>query len=203
MFPCVIKYDGLAAGKGVLVANNFNEATDFLQKIYIDKVFRDTNNKVIIEDCLKGMEMSYLIFTDTLDFLPMVPAKDYKRIFDDNKGPNTGGMGCYSPPFFFNNELESRIKQEIVLPTLNGFEKESIDYRGALYFGLMLTQQGPFVLEYNARFGDPETQVILPRLESNLLDIMEAAAEQSLGKCNIKWSNKKSLSVVLASSGYL
>lgn len=201
-FPCVVKYDGLAAGKGVLVADNFNEAVDFLQKIYSDKIFGDTNNKVIIEDCLQGQEMSYLIFSDTMCFIPMAPAKDYKRIFDNNKGPNTGGMGCYSPPFFFSDKLESRIQQEIVFPTLSGLAKENIDYRGALYFGLMLTRQGPYLLEYNVRFGDPETQVILPRLESNLLDIMEATAEQSLKKCSVEWSNKKSLAVILASSGY-
>lgn len=201
-FPCVLKYDGLAAGKGVLVAENFNEALDFLKKIYIDRVFGEKSNKVIIEDCLKGQEMSYLIFTDTLNFLTMVPAKDYKRAFDNDRGPNTGGMGCYSPPFFFNSELEYRIKTEIVLPTLKGLEKENIDYRGVLYFGLMITQNGPYVLEYNVRFGDPETQVILPRLESNLLEIIEAVTEQSLRKCTIKWSERKSLCVILASSGY-
>ncbi|MCX8082590.1 MAG: phosphoribosylamine--glycine ligase [bacterium] len=201
-FPCVIKYDGLAAGKGVLVAKEFNEADDFLKKIYIDRIFGSKNQKVVIEDCLEGKEMSYLIFTDTLHFIPMVPAKDYKRVFDDDKGPNTGGMGCYSPPSIFNKEIENLIQKNIVLPTITGFQKENIDYRGVLYFGLMLTENGPYVLEYNVRFGDPETQVILPRLESNLIEIMEAVTEQSLRRCCIRWSDKKSLCVVLASSGY-
>jgi len=201
-FPCVIKYDGLAAGKGVLVAKEFDEAKDFLEKIYRDKIFGKSDNKVVIEDCLTGREMSYLIFTDTVDFIPMVPAKDYKRIFDGDKGPNTGGMGCYSPPSIFNTELENKIKNDIVIPTLKGLEKEGIDYRGVLYFGLMITSEGPYMLEYNVRFGDPETQVILPRLESNIIEIMEAVTEQSLKKCRIRWSNMKSLCVILASSGY-
>lgn len=200
--PCVIKYDGLAAGKGVLVAKDYNEAKDFLEKIYIDKIFGDTNQNVVIEDCLEGHEISYLIFTDTIDFIPMVPAKDYKRVFDGDRGPNTGGMGCYSPPSLFDNELETLVKKNIVIPTLKGLERENIDYRGVLYFGLMITKNGPYVLEYNVRFGDPETQVILPRLESNLVEIMEAVIEQSLRKCSISWSRKKSLSVVLTSLGY-
>ncbi|MCM8762711.1 MAG: phosphoribosylamine--glycine ligase [Candidatus Omnitrophica bacterium] len=202
VFPCVIKYDGLAAGKGVLVANDFDEAIDFLEKIYRDKIFGDKNNKIIIEDCLEGREMSYLIFTDTVDFIPMVPAKDYKRVFDNDEGPNTGGMGCYSPPSLFNQELEELIQKNVVVPTIKGLQKENIDYRGVLYFGLMLTQKGPYVLEYNVRFGDPETQVILPRMESNLVEIMEAVTEQSLKQCSIRWSNKKSLCVILASAGY-
>ncbi|MCM8829637.1 MAG: phosphoribosylamine--glycine ligase [Candidatus Omnitrophica bacterium] len=202
VFPCVIKYDGLAAGKGVMVANNFDEAIDFLEKIYRDKIFGDKSNKVIIEDCLDGREISYLIFTDTVDFLPMVPAKDYKRVFDNDKGPNTGGMGCYSPPSLFNQELEKLIQKNIVFPTIKGLQKENIDYRGVLYFGLMITKKGPYVLEYNVRFGDPETQVILPRMESNLIEIMEAVTEQSLKKCSIRWSKMKSLCVILASAGY-
>ena len=201
-FPCVIKYDGLAAGKGVMVAKAFDEGMDFLKKIYTDRIFGNKNNKVVIEDCLEGKEISYLIFTDTIDFIPMVPAKDYKRVFDNDKGPNTGGMGCYSPPSLFNSILEEQIQKKIVIPTLTGLQKEGIDYRGVLYFGLMITQKGPYVLEYNVRFGDPETQVILPRLESNLLEIMEAVIEKSLRKCSIRWSNKKSLCVILASAGY-
>ncbi|MCM8811182.1 MAG: phosphoribosylamine--glycine ligase, partial [Candidatus Omnitrophica bacterium] len=155
--PYVIKFDGLAAGKGVRVIENYQEGKNYLEEIFIKKIFKG-ETKVVIEDCLVGKELSYLIFTDTNTYIPMVPAKDYKRVFDDDKGPNTGGMGCYSPPNYFNEELEQEIKKKIVEPTLKGFERENIDYRGVLYFGLMITNQGPYVLEYNVRFGDPETQ---------------------------------------------
>ena len=141
-FPCVIKYDGLAAGKGVQVSMDMAEAMEFVAGIYRDKVFGGENQKVVVEDCLSGTEMSYLVFTDTKTFLPMVPAKDHKRVFDGDKGPNTGGMGCYSPSADFNPGLEKVIQKDIVIPTLKGLEKENIDYRGVLYFGIMLTEKG-------------------------------------------------------------
>ncbi len=199
--PYVIKFDGLAAGKGVRVIENYQEGKNYLEEIFIKKIFKG-ETKVVIEDCLVGKELSYLIFTDTNTYIPMVPAKDYKRVFDDDKGPNTGGMGCYSPPNYFNEELEQEIKKKIVEPTLKGFERENIDYRGVLYFGLMITNQGPYVLEYNVRFGDPETQVILPRMESDLVEVCESVIEGSLNKINIKWKEEKSLCVILASKGY-
>ena len=199
--PYVIKFDGLAAGKGVRVIEKHQEGKSYLEEIFIKKVFKG-ETKVVIEDCLVGKELSYLIFTDTNTYIPMVPAKDYKRVFDDDKGPNTGGMGCYSPPNYFNEELEQEIKKKIVEPTLKGFERENIDYRGVLYFGLMITNQGPYVLEYNVRFGDPETQVILPRMESDLVEVCESVIEGSLNKINIKWKEEKSLCVILASKGY-
>ncbi len=201
-FPCVIKYDGLAAGKGVQVSEDMKQAKEFLCKIYDYNIFGSENRTVVIEDCLKGTEMSYLVFTDTEGFVPMVPAKDYKRVFDGDIGPNTGGMGCYSPPPVFTPEIEKHIKERVVVPTLKGLQRENIDYRGVLYFGFMITEQGPFVLEYNVRFGDPETQVILPRMESNLTEIMEAVIERSLNKVKIRWSDKKSVCVILASGGY-
>jgi phosphoribosylamine--glycine ligase len=132
----------------------------------------------------------------------MVPAKDYKRVFDGDKGPNTGGMGCYSLPSYFNEDMEREIKVRIVEPTLKGIQKENIDYRGVLYFGLMITEKGPYVLEYNVRFGDPETQVILPRLENDLIEIIESIIEKDLKKMEIKWKAEKSLCVILTSKGY-
>jgi len=199
--PFVIKFDGLAAGKGVRVIESFNEGKNYLEEIFIKKIFKGTP-KVVIEDCLIGKELSYLIFTDTNSYISMVPAKDYKRVFDKDKGPNTGGMGCYSPPVYFNEEIEKQIKGKIVEKTLNGLQKENIDYKGVLYFGLMITENGPFVLEYNVRFGDPETQVILPRLESDLVEIIEAVIEGQLKKVKVKWADEKAVCIILASKGY-
>jgi len=200
-YPCVIKYDGLAAGKGVKIVENFEEGERYIEEIFIKKIFKG-EPKVVIEDCLSGKELSYLIFTDTESYISMVPAKDYKRVFDGDKGPNTGGMGCYSPPFYFNEKLDEEIKKKIVEPTLKGIQKENIDYRGVLYFGLMITEKGPYVLEYNVRFGDPETQVIMPRLENDLIEIIESIIERDLKKIKIKWKEEKSLCVILASKGY-
>ena len=200
--PYVIKYDGLAAGKGVRVIESFEEGEKYLKEIFIDNIFKSNEKKIIIEDCLIGKELSYLIFTDTISYIPMVPAKDYKRVFDGDKGQNTGGMGSYSPPLFFNEELDNKIKNEIVERTIYGLRKENIDYRGVLYFGLMITEKGPYVLEYNVRFGDPETQVILPRMETDIIDVMTAVCEGELKKIDIKWSNKKSVCVILSSGGY-
>jgi phosphoribosylamine--glycine ligase len=200
-YPCVIKYDGLAAGKGVRIVENFNEGKNYIEEIFNKKIFKG-KPIVVIEDCLNGKELSYLIFTDTETYIPMVPAKDYKRVFDGDRGPNTGGMGCYSPPIYFNEELEREIKVKIVEPTIKGIQKENIDYRGVLYFGLMITEKGPYVLEYNVRFGDPETQVILPRLENDLIEIVESIIERDLKRVKIKWKQEKSLCVILASKGY-
>lgn len=201
-FPCVLKYDGLAAGKGVQVSENITQAKEFLHKIYRDKIFGSENQKVLIEDCLTGTEMSYLVFTDTTSFLPMVPAKDHKRVFDRDRGPNTGGMGCVSPPSIFTPEIEKVIQENIVVPTIKGLQKENIDYRGVLYFGLMLTAKGPYLLEYNVRFGDPETQVILPRMDICLIEVMDAVIKRSLDRVSIRWSNSTSVCVILASGGY-
>ena len=200
-YPCVIKYDGLAAGKGVRIVENFNEGKSYIEEIFNKKIFKGKPG-VVIEDCLYGKELSYLIFTDTETYIPMVPAKDYKRVFDGDRGPNTGGMGCYSPPIYFNEELEREIKVKIVEPTIKGIQKENIDYRGVLYFGLMITEKGSYVLEYNVRFGDPETQVILPRLENDLIEIVESIIERELKRVKIKWKEEKSLCVILASKGY-
>ncbi len=201
-YPCVLKYDGLAAGKGVIVAENSYDAMLFLKDIYINDIFGRENRKVLVEDYLEGKELSYLVFTDTENFVPMVPVKDHKRVFDGDKGPNTGGMGCYSPPFVFNDALEAKIKHSIVIPTMEGLTQENIDYRGVLYFGLMVTDKGPYLLEYNVRFGDPETQVILTRMGSPLLEVVDAVIDKKLSNIQIKWSSNKSLCVILTSAGY-
>jgi phosphoribosylamine--glycine ligase len=199
--PYVIKYDGLAAGKGVRVIEEKEEGIKNLEEIFIKKIFKG-KPRVVIEDCLYGKEVSYLIFTDTKTYIPMVPAKDYKRVFDEDRGPNTGGMGCYSPPNYFNEKIEREIKVKIVEPTIKGLQKENIDYRGVLYFGLMITEDGPRILEYNVRFGDPETQVILPRMKGDLIEVIESIIEGNLNKIKIDWKEEKSLCVILASKGY-
>ncbi len=200
-FPVVIKYDGLAAGKGVRIVENFEESKKYLEEIFIENIFKG-ERKVVIEEYLSGVELSYLIFTDTKTYISMVPAKDYKRVFDNDKGPNTGGMGSYSPPNYFTAEIEERIKKQIVGKTIEGLQKENIDYRGVLYFGLMLTEKGPYILEYNVRFGDPETQVILPRLNSDLTEILIATIEGNLSKIKVTWYEEKCICVILASDGY-
>jgi len=202
-FPVVIKFDGLAAGKGVGIVTNINEAMFFLEDVFGKKVFSQTNNKVIIEEFLSGKELSYLIITDGESFIPLAPAKDYKKIYENDTGPNTGGMGCYSPVPFCSPEIERLIEKRIVIPTIKGLKKKGIGYCGVLYFGLILNQQnGPMVLEYNVRFGDPETEVILPRMESSLLEIMELTIEGRLRDYSIIWSKKSAVDVVVASKGY-
>ena len=200
--PYVIKFDGLAAGKGVKVINSFEEGKNYLIDIFENNIFNSDSPKVVIEEYLSGVEISYFIFTDGKDYNPTVPAQDYKRIFEGDKGPNTGGMGSYSTPLFFNDDLKEKIEKEIVERTLKGLEREGIDYRGVLYFGLMVTKKGVFVLEYNVRFGDPETQVILPRMKTSLIELIESVIEGDLRKVNVEWSDDKAICVILASRGY-
>ncbi|HDD64937.1 MAG TPA: phosphoribosylamine--glycine ligase [Firmicutes bacterium] len=200
--PYVIKFDGLAAGKGVKVINSFEEGKNYLIDIFENNIFNSDSPKVVIEEYLSGVEISYFIFTDGKDYIPTVPAQDYKRIFEGDKGPNTGGMGSYSTPLFFNDDLNEKIEKEIVERTLKGLEREGIDYRGVLYFGLMVTKKGVFVLEYNVRFGDPETQVILPRMKTSLIELIESVIEGDLRKVKVEWSDDKAICVILASRGY-
>jgi phosphoribosylamine--glycine ligase len=200
--PVVIKADGLAAGKGVVVAETKLQALAALSDFMEKKSLGAAGNNIVIEECLVGMEMSYFAFTDTHSTVPAVPACDYKRVFDGGKGPNTGGMGAYSPPVFFNAEMGHKIDETIMKPVVHALEKESRPYDGILYGGLMITTEGPKVLEFNARFGDPETQVILPRLKTDLVDIMLAIANKQLGLMNIEWSTDACVGVVLASGGY-
>lgn len=200
--PIVIKADGLAAGKGVVVADSIPQALEALSSFMLSKTLGEAGNRVVIEEFLSGREMSAFVFTDTHTTVPTVPACDYKRVFDGNTGPNTGGMGSYSPPYFYTPELEITILKTIMAPAVKALQQESRPYEGVLYGGLMITNDGPKVLEFNARFGDPETQVILPRLKTDLLDIMLAVAGKELDQINIEWSDDTCVGVVMASDGY-
>ncbi|MCS7203220.1 MAG: phosphoribosylamine--glycine ligase [Thermodesulfovibrio sp.] len=200
--PIVIKADGLAAGKGVFVVQSFEEAQQALRLIMKEKIFGSSGDRVVIEDYLSGTEASYLVFTDGQTIIPMVTSKDHKRLLDNDQGPNTGGMGTYSPNPVITPEVERAILEKIIKPAIKGLKKEGITYKGILYAGLMIVNNKPYVLEFNCRFGDPETQVILPRLETDIIDIFMAIAEGQLNKINVKWKDEASLCVVLASEGY-
>jgi phosphoribosylamine---glycine ligase len=201
-FPVVIKADGLAAGKGVKIALTKEEALSTLNDYMVKKIFGDSGNKVLIEEVLSGEEMSFFYITDSKTFLPLLPAKDYKRALDADKGENTGGMGSYAPHLAISDELKNRIEVEIVEKVKTGFKKENIDYRGVLFIGLMLTAEGPKVIEFNCRFGDPETQVILPLIDNDFLELLNAAACGRLNSQKIKWRNDYAACVVIASGGY-
>ncbi len=198
----VIKADGLAAGKGVFICGNLDEAVSALSQCLAQMVFGDAGKKVIIEECLTGPEVSLLAFVDGKTLVPMVTAQDYKRVNDHDEGLNTGGMGCISPSPIFTDELRAKIMKKVMEPTLKGLKKDGIDYKGVLYTGLMIVDGEPYVLEFNCRFGDPETQVILPRLKSDLVDVMEACIDGKLGDMELEWDNQAACCVVLASGGY-
>jgi len=201
--PIVIKADGLAAGKGVVIAESVKEAQQALAGMMKDKTFGASGEKVVIEEHLSGREMSFFVFTDGKTIAPTVPSCDYKRIFDDNKGPNTGGMGSYSPPQFYNTVLGDIIMKTIMKPVTLALADEGRPYKGTLYGGLMITANNvPKVIEFNARLGDPETQVVLPRLKTDLLDIMLAVVNNSLDKIKIEFDDNASVGVVMASGGY-
>ncbi len=203
--PYVIKADGLAAGKGVLVTSDLAQARQFAQEALSGELFGQAGQCILIEEFMTGVEVSVLALCDTISktIIPLEPASDYKRAFDGDLGPNTGGMGAYSPPTFMTAELRQRINDEILQPTLNGLLTEGIDYRGIVYAGLMITPQGPKVVEYNCRFGDPETQSLMPRLASNLLEILEYTALGKLAELGkIQWKPGASVGVVLASADY-
>lgn len=201
-FPAVIKADGLALGKGVVIAQNLQEAEDAVHSIMEDKIFGASGNRVVVEEFLTGPEVSVLAFTDGKTVKPMVSSKDHKRVGDGDKGPNTGGMGTISPNPYYTDEIAETCMQTIFLPTIRAMQQEGCPFKGCLYFGLMLTPNGPKVIEYNARFGDPETQVVLPRLKTDLIDIIDAVIDEKLDACNIEWSDGACACVVLASGGY-
>lgn len=201
-YPMVIKADGLAAGKGVVIAENEEDAVKAIEEMMGDKIFGSAADKIVVEEYLVGIEASMLCFVDHNTIVPMESAQDYKRIFDGDKGPNTGGMGTYSPSLVFNDELQERIRTEILEPTLAGFQKDGLDFQGVLFIGLMITDNGPKVIEFNNRFGDPETQSVLARLDSDLLDIFEAVVDNKLSEQEIKWGERRAVTVVLASEGY-
>jgi phosphoribosylamine--glycine ligase len=201
--PCVVKADGLAAGKGVVVAKTVDEAKKAVDSMMRDKIFGDAGNKVIVEECLQGQEASILVITDSKEVIALASAQDHKRVFDNDAGPNTGGMGAYSPAPVVTKELFKEILDKVIYRTIDGLVKEGIDYRGVLYAGIMLTKDGPKTLEFNVRFGDPETQAILPRLKSDLVEIMLAAGEQKLNRVrNLEWDKRACVCVVCASGGY-
>jgi phosphoribosylamine---glycine ligase len=201
-FPMVIKADGLAAGKGVVIAENHQDAVDAIEEMMGVRVFGTAGDKVVVEEFLTGIEASMLCFVDHHSIVPMASAQDYKRIFDNDQGPNTGGMGTYSPSLIFNDKLEAQIRKEILEPTLAGFQADGLDFQGVLFIGLMISEEGPKVIEFNNRFGDPETQSILPRMENDLLEVLLAVTENRLSDITLKWSPKPAVCVVLAAPGY-
>jgi len=201
-WPMVIKADGLAAGKGVVIAENRTEAEKALKDMMEDRVFGNAGDRVVVEEFLTGIEASVLCFVDGKTIVPMESAQDYKKIFDGDKGPNTGGMGTYSPSLLFDEKLESQIRERILEPTLAGFVKDGLDYRGVLFIGIMISEDGPKVIEFNTRFGDPETQSVLLRLETDLVDIMDAVIDGRLAEQEITWSSDRTICVVAAAGGY-
>lgn len=200
--PIVVKAEGLAAGKGVIVATTLDEAVDGLKLIMKEKAFGDAGNRVVIEDCLIGEEASYMVFTDGNAIMPMASSQDHKRIFDQDSGPNTGGMGAYSPAPIVTKEVESLILERVIKPTIYGLKSEKIKFKGILYAGLMIKDGIPSVLEFNCRLGDPETQPIMMRMTNDLLDISLAIADERLSDVVPAWQDNASVCVVLASGGY-
>ena len=201
-FPIVIKADGLALGKGVIIANDLTEAIDAVKSMMSDKVFGNSGDNVVIEEFLTGPEVSVLAFTDGKTVVPMVSSMDHKRAKDNDEGLNTGGMGTIAPNPYYTEDIAEICKNTIFLPTINAMNKEGRKFKGCLYFGLMLTPKGPKVIEYNCRFGDPETQVVLPLLESDLLTIMQAVTEERLSEVEVKFSKNSACCVIMASDGY-
>ncbi|MFA5100969.1 MAG: phosphoribosylamine--glycine ligase [Candidatus Omnitrophota bacterium] len=202
-FPCVVKADGLAAGKGVVIAQSKKEATDALIAMMHTRVFGDAGATVIIEDCLAGEEASFLAVVDSGYALPLASSQDHKRVFDGDRGPNTGGMGAYSPAPVVTRALEKQIRETIIEKTIFALRQEHIEYRGILYAGIMITKSGPMVLEFNVRFGDPETQSILPRLKTDLLELMFKTSEGRLSTIQqLSWDTRACVCVVCASQGY-
>jgi len=199
--PTVVKADGLALGKGVVVARTVEEALAAVDDMMVRRVFGAAGDRVVIEEALSGQEVSVFCFTDGQSSSPLVAACDYKRVFDGDRGPNTGGMGGYSPPPFWSAELERKVQERCIRPVLAALAKAGTPYTGVLYGGLMLTADGPRVIEFNARFGDPESQLILPRLENDLIDVVEAVVAGKVSSLRLRWS-KATVGVVIASGGY-
>lgn len=200
--PAVIKADGLALGKGVIIAGTRDEARAAVNEIMLDKKFGKSGDSIVIEEYLTGPEVSVLAFTDGKTIVPMVSSMDHKRALDGDLGPNTGGMGTVAPNPYYTEKIADRCMNEIFMPTVKAMNAEGRTFKGCLYFGLMLTQDGPKVIEYNCRFGDPETQVVLPLLESDLLKIMTAVTNGTLADCEVRFSNKSAACVIMASKGY-
>lgn len=201
-FPLVIKADGLASGKGVVICATREEGLAAVDQMMEQKVFAEAGSKIVVEDCLEGEEVSILAISDGENFVILDSAQDHKRIFDDDLGPNTGGMGAYSPAPLVTAALRKKIESRIIEPTIRGMQREGTPFKGVLYAGLMITDQGPQVLEYNVRFGDPEAQAVLPRLKNDLLDVMLAGCEGRLKDVELTWDQRSCVCVVMSSGGY-
>ena len=200
--PIVVKADGLALGKGVIVAQTIDEAKEAVVEMMQGGRFGKSGARVLIEECMFGREVTVLCFCDGKTIVPMRASQDHKRVFDNDQGPNTGGMGAFAPSPLYTEEIAERTMKEILLPTLHAMNAEGFTFKGVLYVGLMLTDKGPRVVEYNARFGDPETQAVLPLLESDLMEIMMAVRNQTLDRMDIRWKDQAAACIVLASGGY-
>ncbi len=201
-YPAVIKADGLALGKGVIIAPDFSSACEAVQGMLDGGMFGESGRRIVIEEFMTGPEVTVLAFTDGTTIKPMVSSQDHKRAFDGDQGPNTGGMGAFSPSLNYTDEIAAVCMETIFRPTVAALAAEGIKYKGVLYFGLMLTPDGPRVVEYNSRFGDPETQCILPRLDTDLVEIFDAVIDERLGSLDIRWKPEAACCVVLASGGY-
>lgn len=201
-YPVVIKADGLAAGKGVVIAKDKEEGIKALREMMSNKKFGIAGEKIVIEEFLKGIETSILAFVDNNTIVPMESAKDHKKVYNNEEGPNTGGMGTFSPSNIYDEQLSHIVKKEVLDKTLKGFKDDNLNYKGILFIGLMITEDGPKVLEYNVRFGDPETQSVLLRLETDLIEIIEAILENRLNEIHIKYDEKNAVCVMLTSGGY-
>jgi phosphoribosylamine--glycine ligase len=201
-YPLVVKADGLASGKGVIICKNIEEAKKAVDKIMKDKLFGAAGKQIVIEECLQGEELSILALCDGKHFCLLETAQDHKRIFDDDLGPNTGGMGAYSPTTLVDDDLLKKIETRIIEPTIRGMKRRETPFKGILYAGIMLTSDGPMVLEYNVRFGDPEIQAILPRLKNDIVELMLSACDEKLSLTKLKWDKRSCVCVVMSSGGY-
>ncbi len=200
--PVVVKADGLASGKGVFICDTVDSAREAIQKLMIQKAFGGAGRVVVVEEFLRGREASFFAISDGQRVIPLVTCQDYKRVFDSDRGPNTGGMGSHSPAFHLDRQTTGYVLEHVVAPTIRGIADEGHPYRGVLYVGLMLTAEGPRVLEYNVRFGDPETQVLLPRMASDLVPLMAAAAHGDLSSVRVEWRREATVCIVVAAQGY-
>jgi len=201
-YPAVIKVEGLAGGKGVIIAQSAKEADEYLKLVFQDNKFGNAANRILIEEYLTGEEISFMVITDGRRFVPLAPAKDYKKSFDGDKGPNTGGMGAHSPAVVLSGETAAEIVKSVIVPTIQGMAAEGRSYTGCLYAGLMLTPDGPKVLEFNCRFGDPETQVQMLRLEDDLAEVLLKVAKGNLGETKLSWKKEAAACIVVAVDGY-
>ncbi len=201
-YPAVIKVDGLAGGKGVVIANAKSEAEEYLRLVFEEKKFGNAASRILVEEFLEGEEVSFMVITDGKKSAPLAPAKDYKKASDGDTGPNTGGMGSHSPAVVLNGETAGEVMKKIIIPTIQGMEAEGRPYTGVLYAGLMLTRQGPKVLEYNCRFGDPETQVQMMRLEDDLAEVLLRVVRGNVGEVKLNWKKEAAACIVIAVDGY-